>query len=339
LIVVALVSALVVGILTATPLPVRLYWGSSFIGTQFTGNSPPWDWSAVADFERRDAGGKAVSVLGWSSPFVSKSWCGGYCAFQTSLYRLARRNGVIPFFSWGSDNVDSRGMRGFTDAEIASGAQDAYIVRWAKAARAWGHPFFLRFDWEMNGRWFPWGVGSHGNTARDFVAMWLHVHDIFTRVGAQNVTWVWCPNIDSSAADASLRSLYPGDAYVDWSCLDGYNAGRPWTSFGDLFGRSYRVIAGKIASGKPMIIGETGSTEAGGSKARWISGMFSELSRFPGIRGLLWFEVDGTGPAGASGWPIESSPGSQTAFRGGIRNSNFMPNVYANVRKTPIPPP
>ena len=36
---------------------------------------------------------------------------------------------------------------GYTDADIANGSQDAYITQWAEAAKAWGHPFFLRFDW------------------------------------------------------------------------------------------------------------------------------------------------------------------------------------------------
>ena len=53
-----------------------------------------------------------------------------------------------------------------------------------KQAADWGHwPFFLRFDWEMNGFWFPWNEGVNGNKPGEFVAAWRHVHDIFTEVG------------------------------------------------------------------------------------------------------------------------------------------------------------
>jgi hypothetical protein len=58
-----------------------------------------------------------------------------------------RAAGVIPFYSWGS--TSAQGAAGFTDAQIAAGAQDAYLTAGALGAKAWGHPFFLRFDFEM----------------------------------------------------------------------------------------------------------------------------------------------------------------------------------------------
>ena len=42
-------------------------------------------------------------------------------------------------------------------------AYDSYIRGFATAAKSWGHPFFLRFNWEMNGNWFPWSEGVNGN--------------------------------------------------------------------------------------------------------------------------------------------------------------------------------
>ena len=45
-----------------------------------------------------------------------------------------------------------------------------------------------------------------------------------------------------------MSTLYPGDEYVDWTCLDGYNWGptatppRNWRSFSYLFGPSYKQI-------------------------------------------------------------------------------------------------
>ena len=130
----------------------------------------------------------------------------------------------------------------FQLGDLIAGTYDAYIREFAEEARDWGHPFFLRFNWEMNGDWFPWCEGVHGNAPGEYVAAWRHVHDIFTAVGATNATWVWCPYADTEKRlRADLRSLYPGDAYVDWTCLDGYNWGqnpvnpRPWRSFTEIF--------------------------------------------------------------------------------------------------------
>ena len=89
----------------------------------------------------------------------------------------------------------------FQLSDVIAGTYDAYIAQFAAEAQDWGHPFFLRFNWEMNGNWFPWSEGVNGNNPGEYVAAWRHVHDIFAAVGATNATWVWCPY-----ADANKRS-------------------------------------------------------------------------------------------------------------------------------------
>ena len=108
---------------------------------------------------------------------------------------------------------------------MIEGRYDAYIREFAEAAKAWGHPFFLRFNWEMNGNWFAWSEGVNGNQPGEYVAAWRHVHDIFTSVGATNATWVWCPNVDPGKEFDDLALALSGRRYVDWTCLDGYNWG------------------------------------------------------------------------------------------------------------------
>lgn len=289
--------------------------------------------NAAAQFERLT--GKAVSVIDWSSPF-SLSDCNGYCSFQAAQFSAVRNHGAIPFFSWNP----GPGTGAFSDAQIAAGAQDGYIAAWAQAAKQWGHPFFLRFAWEMNGAWFPWGVGNNGTTAADYVAMWRHVHDVFASVGATNVTWVWCPNIDPYSHHAPMAGVYPGDEYVDWTCLDGYNGANPWKSFSALFKSSYEAITGTIAPDKPMIVGETASTEASGSKAEWISDALGELpTAFPKIRGLLWFDKVESGPGTHTDWPIESSTAASNAFAAAIQDPIYTANEYGGLAVSPIPTP
>jgi hypothetical protein len=315
-----------------------IYWGA-LVGYQFTGTAAPDDPRAVLAFDAVNAGGKGMSVLHFGGQWESQNTCGGYCAFPAAEFDSLRGAGILPFFSWGSTGEGP----GYTDAEIAAGSQDAYIAGWARAARAWGHPFFLRFDWEMNGGWFPYGVGGGGNRPADYVAMWHHVHDIFTSVGAANVTWVWCPEIGPGYTLPWLPSLYPGDAYVDWTCLDGYNTGQPWMSFHDIFDPVYTTVTRTIAPSKPMIVGELGSTEQGGSKGRWIADMLSDLPvSFPQIHGILWYDGGGVGPGGRSDWPIDSSPTASRAFAAGISAPSYipsLPNVLGALPFGPVPVP
>lgn len=192
------------------------------------------------------------------------------------------------------------------------GIADSYVRQFASAAAAWGKPFYLRFAWEMN-NFGPWAVGQNGNTAADFVAMWQHVHDIFVQQGATNVRWYWCPNGVGDPRQASISSVYPGDNYVDVVGFDAYNWGttQSWSSWGSLYSiysPTYEELT--ALTNKPIIVGETASTEQGGSKAQWITqGFLTDLpAQFPRIIGLIWFD-DGTD------WDVNSSASSLAAYQ------------------------
>ena len=258
--------------------------------------------------------------------------------FPAGEFNTIRGHGAIPFFSWANDALPVSGdQSAYQLSDVIAGRHDSYITAWATAAKAWGHPFFLRFNWEMNGSWFPWSEGVNGNQPGEYVAAWRHVHDIFTRVGATNTTWVWCPNVDPNRVMKPLQSLYPGDDYVDWTCLDGYNFNQPRMSFKETFKPTYDAITSTIAPGKPMIIGETGSTEAGGSKAQWITDMFAALPHsFPKVRGLQYFNKFDDG----MDWPIETSAAATAAFKAGIADPRYKGSQYAGLNglsSLPIP--
>jgi hypothetical protein len=318
-----------------------VYWGAE-ISDHLTGTEAPWDMNAVTQFER--LAGKRLSLVHFALPFAdcSSSPC-SFLAFPTDQFEDVRQHGAIPFFSWASQSTPSSLHEpDFQLSDVINGVYDDHIRTFAIAARNWGHPFFLRFNFEMNGNWFQWSERVNGNQPGESAAAWRHVHDIFTNVGANNTTWVWCPFVDPNNALQALGSLYPGDAYVDWTCLDGYNWGTPpnkpsgWKSFRQLYSSTYRQITDKIAPSKPMVIAEIGSTERGGSKAAWIRDMLGTLpTGFPNIHGLLWFEKKDNG----MDWPIESSDGATRAFAAGIRNSAYAGNSYAHLAASPIPPP
>jgi beta-mannanase len=291
---------------------------------------------AVSAFESLSQ--KHLSLVHFAAPFADCS--GNPCSFYnfpTAPMESIRRHGSIPFFSWSSQSTPSSlNEPNFQLADVIDGSYDSYIRSFALAAKSWGHPFFLRFDWEMNGNWFPWSEGVNGNQPGEYVAAWRHVHDIFTEVGANNATWTWCPNVDPQNEFQDIASLYPGDAYVDWTCLDGYNwGGGNWVSFPKLFGPTYHRIVDTIAPSKPMIIGEVGSAENGGSKSAWIADMLKRLpTEFPRIRGLLWFDkyVEGD-------WPIDSSASATSAFAAGIQSSAYLGGEYASLPAAKVPAP
>ena len=297
--------------------------------------------TAVSKFEQMI--GKPLSMLQVGSPFAdcSTSPC-SYYDFPTTAFDRIRARGAIPFLSWGSQpSQDGPTQPDFQLSDLIAGAYDEYIRSFATEAEAWGHPFFLRFNWEMNLNWIPWGEGVNGNQPGEFVMAWRRVHDIFTSVGATNATWVWCPYANRTSTE-TFRSLYPGDGYVDWTCLDGYNWGphaappRPWRSFNTQFSVAYHQIADIVAPSKPMVIGETASTEYGGSKAKWIQDMFEELpTEFPKIRGLLWFELSDK----SMDWPLESSESALRSFAAGIKDNRYVSNTAGGIATAPIPAP
>jgi hypothetical protein len=232
---------------------------------------------------------------------------------------LAR--GATPMITWlpqlASD--DPMHQPAYSPAAIAAGAFDPFVRRAAREAAAFSQPLLLRLAHEMNGPWSSWGAWVDGNAPTDYVAMWRHVVSIFRAEGATNVRWVWSPNVygvgQSLAGGSAMpfEPFYPGDHWVDFVGLDGYNWGTVhssgWQSFTSVFGSSYDAMT--RLTGKPMMICETASAEAGGDKPAWILSIPRALqSRMPRVRALIWFDRDKE-----TDWQITSSSASEAAFR------------------------
>ncbi len=324
--------------------PRPTYWGA-WIGDQISGEKPPWDMRPVAQLQGEL--GKGMSLLGLSSPFADcdPSPC-RFFDFPTRAMENARTYGAIPFFSWSSQESAvnpslTTSMPDYQLSDVIAGRYDDYIRQFAADARDWGHPFFLRFNWEMNGNWFPWAEAVNGNQPGEYVAAWRHVHDLFSSVGAANATWVWCPYAEFKRRFAPLAPLYPGDEYVDWTCMDGFNWGanptnpHKWRSFSAVFATTYRHLTRRIAPTKPIILAEMASTGNGRAKAAWIGNMFKELRlRYRRVRGVIWFDQVDRGIR----WPLETSPRALRAFAKGIRHRAYLPNSLAGLPATKIGP-
>ena len=215
--------------------------------------------------------------------------------------------GRIPLVNWEPDGIDFK--------NIVNGSLDDTIKARAAGAKALGKPFFLDFAAEMNS-----DEAWSGNDAQLYVNAYRHIHDLFNAAGASNVVWAWCPNVtDTNGSNQTTLDYYPGDNYVDWTGVDGYNWGAAdWQSFKAVFKDIYPILAGKK---KPILIGEMSSSETGGDKAQWIAGMIPTLkSDYPLIKGVVWFDINKE-----RDWRINSSTNTLAAFKTMASDPYFNP--------------
>lgn len=243
-----------------------------------------------------------------------QAWAGQWNAFYAQGADAIRARGAMPLISW-EPWAGTKDDPQWSLNSITNGSHDAYMHQWTHDVAAWGHPIYVRPMYEMNGLWNAWSPGVNGNTAAGFVAAWRHMVDIANAEGATNIRWVWCPNIDNgNSRYTSYASLYPGDAYVDWAGLDGFNwgtsqNGSSWQGIYTIFKDSIDKIS--AITGKPLMIGEIASTELGDDKAAWITTGFARLlTELPQVRAVTWFDADVT-----PDWRVDSSTRSLNAFR------------------------
>ena len=216
---------------------------------------------------------------------------------------------ATPMVSW----------RGCPLSDITSGASDALIARAARRLRRQDRPVLLRWGWEMNGDWYEWGAARNDRDSDAYVAAWRRLHRIFAAEKATNVSWVWSPNWNSTPAAPwnTFAALYPGDTYVDWVGVSGYNLHRETPD--TLFGPVYRAYAAR----KPIMITEVGSMDRGGrTKADWVTLLARWVEAHPGVGGVTWFDTD-THPGYAEKWRIDTDAESLAAYRAMAASPRF----------------
>lgn len=304
-------SAAEVGAAEALPPPDG---GGAALGVfagQDGGDGGTWETStltAVHAFERQ-VGAKPKMVHMFYSWYTDLG-----CAAFPPGPTTAIREGYAPLLTWEYSRYRAAD-RAYNYAAINAGTHDTCIRDFARGAAA-GGTVYLRPFHEMNGDWYGWSVAANGNTPASHVAAWRRVVDIFRAEGANNVKFVWCPNVRFSGDAGPYANYYPGDAYVDYLCLDGYNwgsaNGSPWQSFDQIYRSSYNEITA-LPSSDPVIIGEYASNTGLGDKAQWINDMRATVKSgaYPRLKVLTSFNQDRDNAT----WQVDSSQAVLDAYK------------------------
>ena len=276
------------------------------LGVYTTASPEPADFDAFSQLV-----GRAPAIVMWY-----QSW--SEPLFYYSQMGMVAQDGATPLITWDPQLANGSGV---PLSQIVTGNYDSYIRTQALAASSWHTTIYIRLAHEMNLPGSLYGPGVNGNTPALFIAAWQHVIGIFRSVGATNVRWVWSPNVDCEGK-CPFQAFYPGDSWVDWVALDGYNYATvdntPWLSFESVFESSYDELASLTK--KPMMVAETSSTESGGDKAAWIAAALTQTlpHAMPLVRALVWFNVDKE-----TNWVVNSSPTSLQAFRTAVDQPLF----------------
>jgi beta-mannanase len=226
-------------------------------------------------------------------------------AFPTAAERDFANGGRILLLNWKPPPVSG------SWAEVAGGKHDAQIMTTANRLKSFGRKMFLAFHHEPEDN-----VGAYGS-ATDYARAFRHIHDVFDRVGASNVIWVW--NVMGYMGwQSMLDELYPGDQYVDWIAYDPYNwygcrAGAKPQTFAEITKPFYDWTAANHSS-KPLMLAEFGLREQPDgslSKGAWLRDAVSTLrTSRTRIKAVVYFNT-----LHGCDWRVASSSGAVEGYR------------------------
>lgn len=276
---------------------------------------------------------KPPAIIMWYQPWAKSGPHDFDPAATVSLYE----RDAVPMVTWEPWNPgkDANTLRNpqkqptYRLSNIIDGKFDTYIKTFADEVKSVRGPVMIRLMHEMNGNWYPWSGTANGNTPSEFVAAWRHIHDIFVAEGATNVTWVWSINHESvpDTKANSYAAYYPGDRYVDWVSISGFNWGT--SGSGTLWHPLdywYRAPMAYLKStGKPIIVSEFASVEQGGDKAAWITDAYRRFrTEYSSVKAVVYYNKREWQAGKIQDWRINTSSASRAAYRAAVGNSYYL---------------
>jgi hypothetical protein len=272
----------------------KILWGA-YIGA---------DDTALAPFEAL-----AEAPVDLQAVFVGWGDNGGFPVWVDSLAGSGKT--LVIFWEPSNGNSDIVVQPDYNYDSILNGSWNSYLASFAAEAKAYGGPIIVVPFEEMNGNWYPWSGTSNGNTPAKMIAAFRYVHSYFS--GVSNVRFGWAPNAVSepdTPANA-IAAYYPGDAYVDYVGLDGFNfGGENEQSFEQVFGNALFELS---QYQKPVYIFSMATAEEP-TKAAWITDALAVQIPHDDIAGWIWFNQDKE-----QQWAIDSDLAALAAFRAAVR--------------------
>lgn len=208
---------------------------------------------------------------------------------------------------------------------VGSGKCDAFLKDAVNNMKSFNKPIFFRFAWEMNLPSMYWSTQKTKSAPADFITAWRKFYKISKEQEADNIIWVLSFNTTNSVT-TPFKELFPGNEYVDWVAIDGYNWGNThpwagWASFNGTFKASYQELA--ALTNKPVMISEVNSapTGTGGDKALWLKDMLDVQipQEFPNIKAVILFNEDKS-EGEKIDWRMEKSPEYINALKESFKN-------------------
>ena len=301
-VVVACVSLSLTGVhlkfryLTPAP-PSRLpYSSTGYLGVYERGVTP--SYAPIATFAQ--AIKKQPNLIGYYSGWAEP--------FPSSFAQKLHYHHMIPYVQIDPTYASVSG--------IAAGTYDAYLQTYADSVRDFGHAVVIGFGHEMNAPWYSWGYGHV--PAATFVAAWQHIVNLFRADGADNVTWLWTINRDTSGT-GRLATWWPGRKYVNWVGIDGYYTS-PNDTFYTVFGHTIRQV--RKVTKDPVLLSETAVGPSAVRSAK-IFDLFRGLAKDKTL-GLVWFDMQSDHGVINQDWRLEGNPPAEYAFRLGARYLNLV---------------
>jgi mannan endo-1,4-beta-mannosidase len=213
-------------------------------------------------------------------------------------------------------SAQAQAQAGYRNIDIARGAQDRYIMRFARSLARFPGTVWLRYAHEMNGYWYPWSRG-----AREYRWAWRRIVRLFGVAGADNVRFVWSVNPNLYEHEdvwmANARRYWPGRRYVDVigsTMIDfGGDKDYPVARFAP------RLRALREQFRKPVMLAET-NTEFDG-RVVWLRELRRMLRDMPWIRAVMWSQLPSRGKAHRTGhtgmvdWDVRRDPPAAAQLR------------------------
>ena len=247
--------------------------------------------------------------------------------------------GALPMITFMSVPGPGNPGCGSTELNLDSinrGDHDVYLHTFASQIAQYQSQFLLRWGHEMNLNQYSWSGYCNGRNlaaTQKFVSAYRRIVDIFHAAGANNVKWIWSPNYDQWPPESwnNTENYYPGDSYVDWIGVVGYNFGESrsdsgyhWDTFDDIF-RIFLEDAQVNHPAKPVMIADFASSEDdGGDKAAWITEAFAEMKAYPNLRAAVYFHYNPPEYSPPLLFRIDSSADSVAAYRNAIQDGHLL---------------